>query len=752
MRGRLPGDLSSMLKTKLAEMTRQTYRTGRIGQADKTDQTEKCGRSGLSGPRTARDGRWRLAFQVSASVVLAGCIAGGAMLYRAAEAVGPVSIAEAETQSVSVIDRDGQLLRAFTTADGRWRLPVEPDQVDPRYLQLLLAFEDRRFHEHGGVDPKALLRAAYQLVRNGRIISGASTLTMQVARLLDGRHERTARGKFRQIVRALKLERRLTKTQILRLYLRLAPFGGNIEGVRAASLAYFGKEPKRLSLGQAALLVALPQSPEKRRPDRSTEAARSARNRVLQRGVDAGVISEPEARRAALEKVTSQRLSFPMIAPHLAEREVARGPTTQVHQVTLQRRLQVALEKLAKQHVQALGRQLSAAILAIDHETGEILAHVGSADYFDAQRLGAIDMVDAIRSPGSTLKPIIYGLAFEAGLAHPETLINDRPTRFGIYAPKNFDNTYSGTVTIREALGRSLNIPAVKVLDAVGPGRLLGRLRRAGLTTTLPEGARPSLPIALGGLGLTLRDLAGMYAALARSGAPIVISHLPQSPSSRPTQAGKLKDLLTPVAAYYVTQILKDAPPPPNARAGRIAYKTGTSYGHRDAWAVGYDGRNTIAVWVGRPDAASTPGLLGRTAAAPILFDAFQRISTPRVRFARAPEGALQRSGADLPEPLKRFEKSRKRSVAALYLDPMVRIAFPPDRSEVEISGRDEPIILKAVGGALPLTWLADGAPIGRTGRDRQLQWAGKSRGFVRISVIDAKGRVDRVTVRVHGR
>ncbi|HUS97852.1 MAG TPA: penicillin-binding protein 1C, partial [Hyphomicrobiaceae bacterium] len=325
------------------------------------------------------------------------------------------------------------------------------------------------------------------------------------------------------------------------------------------------------------------------------------------------------------------------------------------------------------------------------------------------------------------------------------------PTRFGTYAPRNFDDAFQGTVTIREALGRSLNIPAVKVLDAIGPGRLIGRLRRAGFSAVLPDDARPSLPIALGGVGMTLCDLAGIYTALGRGGDPIQLTHLRRQ-ISPPMQSAKLKLLLEPVAAYYVTRILKDAPPPPNARAGQIAYKTGTSYGHRDAWAVGYDGKHTIAVWVGRPDATSTPGLMGRTAAAPILFDAFQRLSVRRARFAAAPAGALIRTGSELPEPLKRFEKRQDRVAAGLFLDPPVRISFPPDRSELEPASPDEPIILKAAGGVLPLTWLADGTPIGRTGHDRQIEWPGSGRGFVNFSVIDAKGRVDRVTVRVHGR
>ena len=368
-----------------------------------------------------------------------------------------------------MLDRHDKLLRAFTTEEGRWRLPLAPDEVDQRYLAMLMAFEDKRFYEHHGVDARSLARAAWQLIENRHIVSGGSTLTMQVARLVEGHYERSGSAKLRQILGALQLERYLSKREILALYLQLAPFGGNIEGVRAASLAYFGKEPHRLSVGEAALLVALPQSPELRRPDRNPRAARLARDRVLDRVMHAGVISTAEVTRARLEPIPHERRAFPKLAPHLAESEVAAAPAKTVHRLTIDRGVQRSLERLAEEQTKLLGQKLSAAILVVDHTTGEVIAHVGSAGYLDDDRLGAIDMANAVRSPGSTLKPFIYGLAFEAGLAHPETLIEDRPVRFGSYAPKNFDESYHGTVTIREALAQSLNIPAVKMLDAVGP-------------------------------------------------------------------------------------------------------------------------------------------------------------------------------------------------------------------------------------------------------------------------------------------
>ncbi len=674
-----------------------------------------------------------------------------------AAVMGPPPIARGDHVSTTVLDRNGQLLRAFTTPEGRWRLPVEGREVDPRYIAMLLAFEDRRFRLHWGADPIAFARATWQFVRYRRLVSGGSTLTMQVARLLEGEHERSAMGKVRQTIRALQLETSLSKDEVLRLYLRLAPFGGNIEGVRAASWAYFGKEPRRLSIGEAALLVALPQSPETRRPDRHSGAARVARGRVLAKAVESGIITADEAKRANAEPVPTQRAEFPKLAAHLAEAEIARKPNTSVHMLTVSRDIQASLETLARGHARSLGEKLSAAILVVENRTGEVIAHVGSSDYFDASRLGAIDMTQAIRSPGSTLKPFIYGLAFESGIAHPETLIEDRPARFGGYTPKNFDEDFQGTVSIRTALAQSLNIPAVKVLNALGPPRLIARFKRNGIVPVLPGDGEPTLAVGLGGLGMRLADLAQIYAAVARGGETVglrysVGTRVPGSGGlradalTRPT--GK-SQMLSPVAAWYITDILKDAPTPPSTIGGRIAYKTGTSYGYRDAWAVGFDGRHTVAVWVGRPDGASSAGLTGRSGAAPLLFDAFPRVAQARAPLAGAPNGALKSSGGALPQPLKRFAEGMEERPTGAFLDPPVQIAFPPDRSEVELAGEGMPVVLKAEGGALPLTWLVDSAPIADGRGQREIEWQPDGRGFVKLSVIDAKGRVDRVTVRL---
>jgi penicillin-binding protein 1C len=645
--------------------------------------------------------------------------------------------------STEVVDRNGRLLRAYATPEGRWRLPVEAREVDPRFVTMLLAYEDRRFRRHAGVDPLAMARAAGQWLANGRVVSGGSTLTMQVARLIEPRPERSLAAKLRQIVRALELERRMSKDEILSLYLTLAPYGGNLEGIRAAALAYFGKEPRRLTLAEAALLVALPQSPEARRPDRSMAAARRARDRVLDRIAAAGGIPADEVALAKRDSVPSARKAMPALAPHAADQAVASAPLRKRHRLTIDAPLQQRLQELARERARALGSDSSVAILVLENATGEVRARVASADYFDARRAGQVDMTQALRSPGSALKPFIYGLAFEDGIAHPETLVEDQPVRYGAYAPENFDLTFQGTVTARRALQMSLNVPAVALLDRVGASRLNARLAQAGASLVLPKGEAPGLAMALGGLGITLTDLTALYGGLARGG-----SVLP--PGERMTQAAASapRRLLDPVAAWYVGHVLTGTPPPENAVGGRIAYKTGTSYGYRDAWALGFDGRRTIGVWVGRPDGSPVSGLTGRSVAAPILFDAFARTGEKPAPLAHAPKGALFAAGGKLPPPLQHFRPSGLAEGAS----SAPRILFPPNGARVELAsfgGRRDPLAVKIAGGVEPLTVLLNGLPAPARGGRRTLFVEPDGQGFVRLTVIDAEGSADSVMVRL---
>ncbi len=656
-------------------------------------------------------------------------------------ALGPAPLGKDLEFSHVVLDRDGKLLRAFATKEGRWRLPATVKDVDPRFLKLLFAYEDKRFYDHHGVDALAMARAAWQLATSGHIVSGGSTITMQVARLLEPREHRDMGAKLRQVTRAIELERALSKDQILSLYLTLAPYGGNLEGIRAASLAYFGKEPRHLSLAEAALLVALPQSPESRRPDRNPDIALAARNRVLDRDVAAGVVARDEAARAKAQPVPRRRKDMPMLAPHSAEQMVAAEPDRRVHRLTIDANLQRTLEELARERAHALGPQISVAMIAVDNDSGEIRARVGSADYFDARRAGQVDMTQALRSPGSTLKPFIYGMAFEDGLLHPETLIDDKPARYGSYMPENFDLTFQGTVTVRRALQLSLNVPAIAVLDKVGVSRLSARLAQAGATLVLPTGEAPGLAMGLGGVGIRLSDLVMLYTGLARLGAAVPLIEREGETHTSPRR------LLDRSAAWYVGNVLIGAPPPENAPPGRIAFKTGTSYGFRDAWAVGFDGRMTIGVWVGRPDGAPVPGLVGRAAAAPILFDAFARSGHAPVALAQAPKGVVFATTNRLPPPLQRFAGAG----ATIGVAEPPRIMFPPDGARLELSNAraPDPVALKIAGGRAPLTVMVNGVPLSPQGGRRTVFFKPDGPGFARLTVMDARGATDSVTVRL---
>ena len=637
--------------------------------------------------------------------------------------------------SVEVVDRNGSLLRAYTVADGRWRMAVSLDQVDADYLALLIAYEDKRFYRHAGIDWRSALRAGWQAAKNGRVVSGGSTLTMQVARLLEESGTGKMGGKLRQMRVALALEQRLSKDQILQLYLLLAPYGGNLEGVRAASLAYFGKEPKRLTPAEAALLVAIPQAPEARRPDRHPGRAATARGRVLDRALRDGLISEEEARQTAGELVPEARRPVPMLAPHLADRALALAPGLPRHQLTLDAGLQAALETLAAEAVAGKGDQLQIAILAADHRSGEILASVGSAGFLADRRQGFVDMTQALRSPGSTLKPLVYALAFDEGLAHPETLIDDRPVQFGTYAPQNFDKIWRGTIRLREALQLSLNIPVVLLTEALGPAKLIAAMERAGMHPAL-KGDEPGLAISLGGLGVSLQDMVQLYATLARGGVAL--------PLRFTGDGAEGQRVISAVAAWQVGDILAGLPPPPGAPQNRLAYKTGTSYGHRDAWAIGFDGRHVVGVWMGRADGTPVPGAFGADSAAPVLFQAMGRLGRSLTPQPPAPKATLLVSNAQLPQPLRRF---RSRNAAFEAAADAPRVTFPPEGAEVErLNGE---VLLKLSGGTLPLTLMADGVPL-RTGlRERSAMLALPGAGFVTLSVIDAEGRSARVRVQL---
>ncbi|SEO57658.1 penicillin-binding protein 1C [Salinihabitans flavidus] len=639
----------------------------------------------------------------------------------------------AET-SVEVRDRNGQLLRAYQVESGLWRLDTAPHQVDKRYLDMLIAYEDKRFRSHAGVDPRALLRAAGQALVNGQIVSGGSTLTMQVARLLEDGSTGQWSGKLRQMRVALALERRLSKDDILSLYLTHAPFGGNLEGLRAATLAWFGKEPTRLTTAEAALLIALPQSPAARRPDREPVHAQSARDRVVHRLQISGTVTGDAAQGAISTPLPQRRRPFPALAPHLSDRALRESPGPRRHDLTLDARLQASLERLGTEALHGRGERLSIALLVADHTSGEILATVGSAGYASAdRRAGFVDMTRALRSPGSTLKPLIYALAFDRGLAHPETLIDDRPVRFGSYAPQNFDGQFRGEVRIADALRQSLNIPVILLTDQIGPARLMSALRQAGTEPQL-QGGKPGLAVALGGVGMTLEDLVTLYAGIARGG---VARPLHWKRDNTPSDSVRFLDRSS---AWQVGHILSTLAPPRGAPDLGIAYKTGTSYGHRDAWAIGFDGRHVAGVWIGRPDGTPVPGAFGGDLAAPVLFDLFQRLGGQSSSLPPPPPETLMLDAARLPPPLRRF-----RGRGALFEKPAdaPRLTFPPEGSTLE----GGPVVVKVRKGVLPLSVLANGAPVVTGSHRREIVLPYAEPGAATFTVIDAEGRSDRVGI-----
>jgi penicillin-binding protein 1C len=653
--------------------------------------------------------------------------------------------------STVVLDRDGRALRIFLNNTGAWRLPASVADVEPLYIELLLEREDRRFYRHRGVDPLAVARAAYQNLKAGRIVSGASTLTMQVARLLDPK-PRTPSAKLVEALRALQLEWRYDKDAILGMYLTLAPFGGNLEGVRAGARAWLGKEPRELTAAEAALLVALPQAPSRLRPDRRPRAAREARDRVLQQGRAASLLNVTAIAEAAAEEVPTRRLAWPLLAPHLAEHLKRQHPAAILIRTTVDGSLQRVLEDLVANEALSLPAPNSLALLVVDNKTATIAAAVGSADYGDAGRLGAIDMTRAVRSPGSTLKPFVYGLAFDAGILRPRTLIADVSMRFGDYAPKNFDQAFHGELTAAEALQRSLNVPAVLILDRLGPARVAAALERSGAGLHFPKAATdagvrssPGLPLALGGVGTTLEDVTMLYAGLARGGLVRPLRATLDTPEPTPVR------LMSATAATDVLAILAEAAPPPGvvpaaARMGRgaIALKTGTSYGFRDAWAFGVTREFTVGVWAGRPDGTPSPDRLGRDAAAPVLQKVFDLLPA-----MTAPGGPS--SGDDRPPVLlRRLESAPAAGEGIRIQDPhRLRLIFPIARSTIQRDGERTPVSLVATGGRRPLSWLIDGRPIAADRAAREAEWLPQQTGEVRITVLDADGRSDSALIEV---
>ena len=645
--------------------------------------------------------------------------------------------------SPTVVGRNGELLRPFAVDGGRWRLPVKLADVDPLLQRMIIAYEDKRFQSHLGIDPLATLRAFKQLLTSGRIVSGGSTLTMQVARLLEPQTSRSVGAKLRQMARALQLERRYSKDQILTWYFTFAPYGGNLEGVRAASLSWFGKEPRKLSVAEAALLVAIPQSPEMRRPDKFPARVKAARDRVIIRMQNAGVIAPEDASLAINQPLPEFRADFPSLAAHAADAARAKG----LSKITIDGKVQASVERLMRDASQTRDAAMAVAVIVADIETGEVIARAGSAKPFDQVSKGWIDMTRAVRSPGSTLKPFIYGLAFDGGIAHPETLIEDRAGNFRGYRPKNFNQSFHGTLTLRKALQLSLNLPAVELLDAVGPLRLAASLREAGVPLQLPHNSSPTLAVALGGVGMTLENLVTLYSALPRGGVPFVLHDEIQTGMAAREPDTKL-EIFGVNASWYVSDILSGTPAPDGVAPLAVSYKTGTSYGYRDAWAVGFDVKYVVGVWIGRADGTAVSELTGRTAAAPLLFRIFETLKQPNARARPLPPQSVISGAGNLPPTLKHFGSDTVAEAANTHIP---KIMFPPDGSkllrEFATDGAPRPVVMKLEGGTSPFMVLVNGRPLERHYRTQMIDVDPGTSGYANFTVVDATGRSTSVNV-----
>ncbi len=669
-------------------------------------------------------------------------LAASAVLHWA-DATWPLDLTKSQDLSWQVLDKDQKPLRFFLSHDDKIRLPAPanwPEQAGSTpYLPLLLRYEDQHFFDHHGIAWPSLGRALWQRLRYGRVISGGSTLTMQTARLLMP-IPRSLSGKAEQMFRAWQLEQRLSKSEILRLYLTLAPFGGNIEGISAASFHYFDKSPAQLNLAEAALLVALPQAPEKYRPDRFPQAAEAARNKVLQRA--RGQFPADDLAAASAYPLLTTLTAWPQQALHLAFRLYQQRYQAHPAIVWSERRIyscidghwQQLLAEKARAAEAHLGEKNSLALILIDNKQSVGRAYLGSSDFFSVKRQGQVDMAQALRSPGSTLKPFIYALAMDRQFLHSETLLEDRPMAFGGYRPENFSKTFHGRISARQALQQSLNVPAVHILSRLGSENFWQWLTATGIPMALPPDSQANLSLALGGFGLSLEGLSSLYLAFANAGRWQALTWLCPP---EPIQNFEKKRLFSAEAANSVWEILRDNPPPPGFPPDALAFKTGTSYGFRDAWTVLWDEHLTLGLWLGRADASSNPGFFGRNSAAVLAFDFFHALPQRPKSLQLWPSRPAQ-----APKGLQYFQTP---SMSIMEKNAL-QIIFPKDGSQMRLG--EGLFILEASGGKRPLRWFINGEALPTRPRDRRAFWSAEV-GFYTITVVDAEGKNQQIHIQM---
>ncbi len=527
--------------------------------------------------------------------------------------------------STIVLDRNGKMLRVFLSQQEMWQIPISAEKISPILRKAVIGYEDKYFYWHTGINPIAIIRAAIANIKARRIVRGGSTLTMQVARMMEPK-KRNIPNKLIEIFRALQLELHYSKDEILTFYFNLAPYGGNIVGVGAASYLYFNKSPDQLSLGECALLATIPKSPNQYRPDIDLRSTKKARAKVLNIFRNTGKISLQQLEEALSEPIPEQRFDLPFLIPHLSAKLLQMYPQNRLIETTIDEKKQQLSTEILQTHLIPLQRQgiNNGAVVIIENQTQQVLAMVGSYDFFDEQNQGQVNGAMAPRSPGSALKPFIYALGMEHGLIAPQSLLYDVPVEYSGYRPINYDESYHGVVTVEDALIRSLNIPAVNLTAQLEDNGLYYFLQAAGISTLPKPKDYYGLSLILGGCEVTLMELTNLYSGLANGGKFRNYHFIKTQPEEQGQQ------LLNEGACYIISELLSQLRRPDlpaswefSMHLPKIAWKTGTSYGHRDAWSIGYTPRYTIGVWVGNFDGKGAPALVGAEVAAPILFSLF---------------------------------------------------------------------------------------------------------------------------------
>lgn len=528
--------------------------------------------------------------------------------------------------STIITDNKGSVVHAYLTQDQKWRMKTELSEISPLLQKAIIEKEDRYFYYHPGINPLAITRAAWNNILKGRRTSGASTITMQVARALEP-GSRTWLNKISEAFRALQLEWTYSKAEILQLYLNLLPYGGNIEGVKSASVLYFQKNPDHLSLAEIMALSVIPNRPNSLVMGRHNAQIILERNKWLERFKADGVFSTTDIQDALDEPLTAFRHAAPQLIPHLSQRLKKTGQAAIQTHIDINTQLKV--EKLVEDYIRPLRYQniQNAAIIVVDNRTGRVISYLGSASFTNTTDGGQVNGASAIRQPGSTLKPLVYGLAIDAGQLTPKTMLIDAATNYDGYAPENFDRQFNGQVSMEYALDHSLNIPAVRSLARLGKDELIESLASMGFEQIKKDRKKLGLSMVLGGCGTTLEELVSLYSAFARQG-------VFQRPSYYQADSIRAKKtVLSPSAAFMINQILSKVNRPDfplswqsTEKMPKIAWKTGTSYGRRDAWSIGYNQEYTIGVWVGNFSGIGAPGLSGAETATPLLFRLFNTI------------------------------------------------------------------------------------------------------------------------------